>query len=81
MRALGLRHFRIELLRETAEQVGPLLEQFELAFAEWVGCRFASAVSSGTAGLHLALRAVGVGDGDERVEGTAQIQHADEDEE
>ena len=28
MRALGLRHFRIELLRETAEQVGPLLEQY-----------------------------------------------------
>src|SRR5213078_1166233 len=32
-----------------------------------VGAPFASAVSSGTAGLHLALRAVGVGDGDEVV--------------
>ena len=28
MRALGLRHFRVELLRETAEQVGPLLEAY-----------------------------------------------------
>jgi perosamine synthetase len=33
--------------------------------AEVVGSPFASAVSSGTAGLHLALRAVGVSDGDE----------------
>ena len=36
-------------------------------FAEFVGSPFASAVSSGTAGLHLALRVVGVGDGDEVV--------------
>ncbi len=28
MRGLGLRHFRVELLRETAEQVGPLLEAY-----------------------------------------------------
>ena len=28
MRALGLRHFRVELLRETPEQVGPLLERY-----------------------------------------------------
>jgi perosamine synthetase len=39
--------------------------EFERRFAEFVGSPFASAVSSGTAGLHLALRAVGVGDGDE----------------
>ncbi len=36
-------------------------------FAEFVGSRLACAVSSGTAGLHLALRAVGVCDGDEVV--------------
>ena len=35
------------------------------AFALGVGAPHASAVSSGTAGLHLALRAVGVSDGDE----------------
>jgi perosamine synthetase len=45
--------------------LGPRLEQFERAFAGFVRARFASAVSSGTAGLHLALRAVGVSDGDE----------------
>jgi putative protease len=28
MRALGVRHFRVELLRETAEQVGPLLTHY-----------------------------------------------------
>ena len=36
-------------------------------FAARVGAPLACAVSSGTAGLHLALRAVGVGDGDEVV--------------
>jgi perosamine synthetase len=55
----------LEVLRSGRLSLGPLLEQFELAFAEAVSARFASAVSSGTAGLHLALRALGVGDGDE----------------
>jgi perosamine synthetase len=39
--------------------------EFERAFARRVGARHASAVSSGTAALHLGLRAVGVTDGDE----------------
>ena len=39
--------------------------EFERLFAEFVGSPLACAVSSGTAGLHLALRAVGVSDGDE----------------
>ena len=47
--------------------LGPVVPQFERAFAERVGARHASAVSSGTAALHLALRAVGVRDGDEVV--------------
>src|SRR5262249_58856283 len=45
--------------------LGPLLAEFEEAFAARLGARWGSAVSSGTAGLHLALRAVGVHDGDE----------------
>jgi perosamine synthetase len=45
--------------------LGPKVQEFERLFAERVGARYASAVSSGTAGLHLALRAVGVVDGDE----------------
>jgi perosamine synthetase len=41
------------------------LSEFERGFAARLGAPHASAVSSGTAGLHLALRAVGVSDGDE----------------
>jgi len=55
----------LEVLRGGRLSLGPLLGRFEEAFAARVGARFASAVSSGTAGLHLALRAVGVSDGDE----------------
>ncbi len=55
----------LEVLRSGRLSLGPLLSQFEEAFALAVGASFASAVSSGTAGLHLALRAVGVSDGDE----------------
>ncbi len=54
-------------LRSERLALGPLLAEFEEAFARRVGARHASAVSSGTAGLHLALRAVGVGEGDEVV--------------
>jgi perosamine synthetase len=45
--------------------LGPRVPEFEAAFAARVGARHASAVSSGTAGLHLGLRAAGVTDGDE----------------
>lgn len=43
---------------------GPRVKAFEEAFAKTVGARFACAVSSGTAALHLALLAVGVKPGD-----------------
>jgi perosamine synthetase len=55
----------IEVLRSGQLSLGPKLAEFERLFAEQVGAPHASAVSSGTAGLHLALRAVGVGPGDE----------------
>jgi perosamine synthetase len=55
----------LEVLRSGRLSLGPMLPAFERAFAAFVGAPWASAVSSGTAGLHLALRAVGVGDGDE----------------
>jgi perosamine synthetase len=57
----------VEVLRSGQLSLGPRLEQFEQAFAARLGAPLASAVSSGTAGLHLALRAVGVQDGDEVV--------------
>jgi perosamine synthetase len=55
----------LDVLRSGRLSLGPLLGEFERAFAERVRAAHASAVSSGTAGLHLALRAVGVKDGDE----------------
>jgi len=44
---------------------GPYVRQFEEAFARFVGARHAIAVNTGTAALHAALMAVGVGRGDE----------------
>ena len=55
----------IAVLRSGRLSLGPRTEQFEQAFAACVGAGFASAVSSGTAGLHLAVRAAGVSEGDE----------------
>jgi perosamine synthetase len=55
----------LEAIRSGQLSMGPFLELFERRFAERLGAPLASAVSSGTAGLHLALRAVGVEDGDE----------------
>lgn len=45
--------------------VGPYVDQFEGEFSDVVGCRYAVAVSSGTAALHLLLRDAGIGAGDE----------------
>ena len=50
----------LEVLRSGHLSLGPRVPAFEEAFAARVGARHASAVSSGTAGLHLALRAAGV---------------------
>jgi perosamine synthetase len=55
----------LEVLRSRHLSLGPRVPAFEKQFAARVGAPFASAVSSGTAALHLALRAVGVQDGDE----------------
>lgn len=55
----------IEVLRSGQLSLGPRVGEFERQFAERLGAAHASAVSSGTAGLHLALRAVGVEEGDE----------------
>jgi perosamine synthetase len=57
----------LAVLRSGQLSLGPRLDEFERRFAECVGAPHASAVSSGTAGLHLALRAVEVEAGDEVV--------------
>lgn len=52
------------VLRSDWLTTGPLVRQFEERLAEIVGCQRAVACSSGTAALHLALLAAGVGAGD-----------------
>jgi dTDP-4-amino-4,6-dideoxygalactose transaminase len=44
---------------------GPKTERFATEFAQYTGGRFAVPVSSATAGLHVALLALGIGPGDE----------------
>jgi perosamine synthetase len=59
------RELVLEVLDSGQLSLGPRLAQFEGAFGSWLGADHASAVSSGTAGLHLAVRASGVKRGDE----------------
>ena len=56
-----------ETLRSGWITTGPKVEKFAAAFADYVGGRYAVPVSSATAGLHVALLALGVGPGDEVV--------------
>ena len=55
----------VRVLRTGRLSIGPALEEFEQAVADRVGTTHAVGVSSGTAGLHLALLALGIGPGDE----------------
>jgi len=55
----------LEVLRSGALSLGPMLDRFERALADWLGVADAVAVSSGTAALHLGVRALGWGPGDE----------------
>ncbi len=52
-------------IKETAFILGPEAKQFEDHFAEFCGVKHAIGLDSGTAALHLALIALGVGAGDE----------------
>lgn len=45
--------------------LGPKYTEFENSLARYVGAKHACAVSNGTCGLHLAVRALGLKDGDE----------------
>jgi perosamine synthetase len=55
----------LEVLRSGRLSLGPVLERFERDFASWLGAQDAVAVSSGTTALHLGVRALGWGEGDE----------------
>jgi len=56
-----------EVLRSDWLTTGPKVDEFERAFAEYVGVREAVAVANGTAALHTAMAALGVGPADEVV--------------
>lgn len=53
-----------ETLRSDFLTQGPKVQEFEEAFASYVGARYAVAVSNATAGLHLAVMAMGLKKGD-----------------
>ncbi len=55
----------VEVLQSDWLTTGPVVEQFEQAFARHVGATAAVALSSGTAALHAAMFALGIGPGDE----------------
>jgi perosamine synthetase len=56
-----------EVLASGLLSMGPFTEELERQVAEVAGKRHGIAVSSGTAGLHMAVRALGIGPGDEVV--------------
>jgi len=55
----------IEVLHSDWLTTGPKVGEFEQAVADYVGAKHAVAVSSGTAALHAAMYAIGIGPGDE----------------
>lgn len=56
----------IETVLNRASQIdGHITKAFEMAFAKYIGRRYAIAVSSGTIGVLLALKAAGISEGDE----------------
>jgi perosamine synthetase len=55
----------VEVLRSGCLSLGPKTEAFEEAMSQYIGVRHAVATSSGTAALHLIVKALGLGKGDE----------------
>jgi len=55
----------VKVLKTNRITQGPKIEEFERVIAEYCGVKYAVAVSSGTAALHLAYTTAGIGQGDE----------------
>ena len=53
----------IEVLKSDFLTTGPKIKEFEQAVAEYTGAEYAAAVSNGTAALHAACFAAGIGPG------------------
>ncbi|HLC19748.1 MAG TPA: UDP-4-amino-4,6-dideoxy-N-acetyl-beta-L-altrosamine transaminase [Candidatus Nanoarchaeia archaeon] len=54
----------VEVLRSDWLTTGPKVAEFEQAFTQYIGCRYAIAVSSGTAALELAVASLELGNGE-----------------
>jgi dTDP-4-amino-4,6-dideoxygalactose transaminase len=54
-----------QVYEKTAFSGGPFVEEFENSFAKFCNTKYAIGVSNGTTALHLALLALGIGEGDE----------------
>ncbi len=55
----------LEVLKSGRLALGPKAKEFEEMMAEYIGVKYAVAVSSGTAALHILVRALGIGPQDE----------------
>jgi perosamine synthetase len=53
------------VLRTSSLSLGPKVKEFERAIVRYVGAAHGIAVNSGTSGLHLCIRALGISEGDE----------------
>lgn len=55
----------VDVLRSDYLTTGPMIEKFEKSVADYVGVKYAVAISNGTSALHAACFAAGIGAGDE----------------
>ncbi len=55
----------VRVLRTPYLSLGPMLQEFERKLSEYAGVKHAVAVNSGTSALHLCVKALGIGEGDE----------------
>ena len=53
------------VLRSNRLSIGPFVKQLERDFADYIGTKYAVAVTNGTSGLHLCMRAAAIAEGDE----------------
>jgi perosamine synthetase len=53
------------VLRSNRLSIGPFVKELERDFADYIGTKYAVAVTNGTSGLHLCMRAAGIAEGDE----------------
>ena len=66
----------VKVLKSDFLTTGPKVAEFERAVAEYVGAKYAVAISNDTAALHAACHAAGIGPGDEVI--TTPVTSADQ---